>query len=117
MLYQFLATAIAIAHFAFIGFVILGGLLLLKWPKVMWLHVPAAVWGALIEFAGWWCPLTKWENHCLRQAGKAGYDGGFIAHHIFALIYPSGLTRSMEVALGVAVVAVNAAIYARVLQR
>lgn len=116
MAYQLLATAIALLHFGFILFVIIGGFLLLRWPKLMWLHLPAAVWGALIEFAGFWCPLTKWENICLRAAGKAGYSEGFVAHYLFAVIYPAGLTRSMEVAIGTLVVLVNAAIYVRVLK-
>ncbi|HYR27859.1 MAG TPA: DUF2784 family protein, partial [Thermoanaerobaculia bacterium] len=62
MAYNLGATAIALLHLAFIVFVLLGGLLVLRWPKLMWLHLPAAIWGVLIEFAGWWCPLTKWEN-------------------------------------------------------
>lgn len=114
MTYHVLAIATAVLHFAFILFVIGGGLLVLKWPKLMWLHIPAAVWGALIEFAGWWCPLTRWENHFLREAGRAGYDGGFVAHYIFAIIYPAGLTRGIEIAIGVVVLAVNVAVYVRV---
>ncbi len=117
MIYSLLAKLVALTHFAFIVFVIAGGLLVLRWPRLAWIHVPAAVWGVLIEFAGWYCPLTTWENTLLRRAGQAGYSNGFIEHYLFALIYPQGLTRSMQVAIGVVVIVVNVAIYARLAQR
>ena len=113
MVYRALATTVALVHLAFILFVIFGGVLVLRWPRVAWLHVPAAIWGALIEFAGWYCPLTNLENYFLRKAGRAGYTEGFVAHYLFAVIYPSGLTRGFEIAIGVFVVAVNAFIYVR----
>jgi hypothetical protein len=116
MVYQLGANAVAVFHLAFIVFVVLGGLLLLRWPKLMWLHLPAAIWGALIEFAGWYCPLTSLENWLLRRAGQAGYSGGFVAHYIFAIIYPAGLTRPIEIAIGVFVLAVNTGVYVRVLR-
>lgn len=116
MTYLILATAIGVFHFAFIVFVVFGGLTLLKWPKLMWLHVPAAVWGVLIEFFGWYCPLTRWENFCLREAGRAGYSGGFVSHYIFPLIYPAGLTRIHELVIGALVLTVNVAIYMKVLR-
>jgi len=115
MLYQLGATAVAVFHLAFILFVVIGGLLLLRWPRLMWLHLPAAVWGVLIEFFGWYCPLTNLENFFLRRAGQAGYSGGFLAHYMFAVIYPSGLTRGMEIAIGIFVLAINAGVYWKVL--
>ena len=114
MVYNVAATAIALLHFAFIAFVFLGGLMVLKWPKLAWVHLPAAAWGILIEFFGWWCPLTKWENHFLREAGRAGYDTGFVAHYIMPVIYPPGLTRGMEIAIGLIVLVINLAVYVRV---
>lgn len=108
------ATAIALLHLGFIVFVVLGGLLVLRWPKLMWLHLPAAAWGVLIEFFGWWCPLTRWENNLLRAAGREGYSGGFVAHYIMPLIYPAGLTRGLEIVLGLAVLLVNLGIYVKV---
>ena len=116
MFYRLAATAIAFVHFGFIVFVIAGGFLVLRWPRLAWVHVPAAVWGVLIEFAGWYCPLTTWENLCLRRAGEQGYTEGFVAHYLFAVIYPRGLTLAMEIAIGVFVLAVNAATYLRVLR-
>jgi hypothetical protein len=116
MHYQAAAAAIAGLHLAFILFVFLGGLLVLRWPKLAWVHVPAATWGMLIEFFGWWCPLTKWENHFLRLAGQAGYDGGFVAHYIMPIIYPPGLTRGMEIAIGLLVLIINVSVYVKVLR-
>ena len=114
MVFKLAANALALIHLAFILFVVFGGLLLLKWPKLMWLHLPAAVWGALIEFAGWYCPLTSMENAMLRRAGESGYTGGFVAHYIFAAIYPAGLTRGIEILIGVVVLVVNVSVYVRV---
>jgi hypothetical protein len=116
MLYNLAALAIALLHLAFIVFVLLGGLLVLKWPRLGWVHLPAAVWGVLIEVFGWWCPLTKWENYFLAKAGRAGYSGGFVGHYIMPIIYPPGLTRGMEVAIGVFVLVINLVVYVRVLR-
>jgi hypothetical protein len=116
MLYRVLATAVAIVHFAFILFVVVGGVFVLRWPRIAWLHIPAAIWGALIEFAGWYCPLTHLENYLLRKAGRAGYTEGFVAHYLFAVIYPSGLTRGFEIAIGLFVVVVNVTMYARLIR-
>jgi len=114
MLYQTLATAVAFIHFAFIVFVVLGGLLVLRWPVLKWVHLPAAIWGAVIEIGGFVCPLTRIENAFLRRAGAAGYDDGFIAHHLFGVIYPQGLTRGMEFAIAAFVIVVNTAVYRKV---
>jgi hypothetical protein len=116
MIYHAAATAVAVIHFAFIAFVIAGGFLVLRWRWVAWIHVPAAVWGTLIEFAGWYCPLTNIENGLLNKAGEAGYSDGFVAHYLFSLIYPSGLTRGLEIGIGLVVLAVNVGVYVRVLR-
>ena len=113
LFYHLAALAFALVHFAFIVFVVVGGVFVLRWPWLMWIHLPAAIWGALIEFYGWYCPLTTWENACLRRAGRAGYDNGFIEHYLFAVIYPDGLTRGMQIAIGVFVLVVNVAVYVR----
>jgi len=114
MLNQLAATAVFLLHIGFILFVVFGSFLVLKWPRVMWIHLPAAVWGVLVEVAGWYCPLTRWENYFLRAAGRAGYEGGFLNQYLMPLIYPPGLTRGMEIALGVLVLAINATVYVRV---
>ena len=114
MFWQFAAVALALLHLGFILFVLFGGFLVLRWPRVAWVHLPAAVWGVLIEFAGLWCPLTRWENECLRRAGREGYSTGFVEHYILPLVYPAGLTRELEIAIGVLVLIVNAGVYVRV---
>ncbi|GAC1429737.1 MAG: DUF2784 domain-containing protein [Thermoanaerobaculia bacterium] len=111
MLAHFAATALALLHLAFIVFVAVGALLVLRWRGVMYAQLPAALWGALIEIAQWECPLTRWENLLLRRAGQSGYEEGFIAHHLFAVIYPSGLSRGAEIAMAVFVTVVNCAVY------
>lgn len=117
MLWRMLADAVVLLHLAFILFVLLGALLCLKWPRLAWLHVPAFLWGALIEFQGWICPLTPLENALRRRAGAQGYETGFIEHYIVPLIYPPGLTRTHQIILGIAVLAVNSAVYGAVLYR
>lgn len=110
------ADALLLTHLAFVLFVVCGGLLVLRWPKLAWAHVPAAVWGALVEMVGWICPLTPLEGALRRAAGDAGYSGGFIEHYLVATLYPNGLTRAMQVSFGVAVVVLNVAIYLLVIR-
>jgi hypothetical protein len=114
MVYRILADATAILHFAFVLFVALGGLLVLRWRRLAWIHLPAAIWGALIEIMNWTCPLTTYENLFRERGGMQGYGDDFIAYHIFRLIYPEGLTRSMQFAIAGFVFVVNIAVYAKV---
>jgi len=106
------ADAIVALHFAFVLFVVLGASLVLRWPRVAWFHVPAVIWGALVEFTGWICPLTPLENRLRRSAGETGYQGDFIAHYVLPMLYPNGLTRQDQLLLGSAALAINIAIYA-----
>ena len=117
MPYGALADLVLVVHLGFVLFVVLGGVLVLRWPVLAWAHIPAACWGSLIEFAGWICPLTPLEQRLRVLAGQAGYQGGFIEHYVTAWLYPAGLTRPVQYALGAAVLAVNLAIYARLLRR
>jgi hypothetical protein len=112
MPYGLLADLVLLAHAAFVVFVVLGGLPVLRWPRLAWLHLPAAAWGAGIEFAGAVCPLTPLEIHLRSLAGQQGYAGGFVEHYVFALLYPEGLTRHVQLALGVLVLVINALVYA-----
>lgn len=116
-IYRLLADLALLTHFAFIAFVLLGGLLLLKWPHVAWLHIPAALWGALTEFFSLPCPLTPLEKHFQRLAGDTPYEGDFIARYLLPLIYPAGLTPTVQIVLGAIVVVMNIAIYGWVLTR
>jgi uncharacterized protein DUF2784 len=109
--------AVVLLHLAFVLFVMLGGVLAIRWPWIMWLHVPAALWGVGIEFTGWICPLTPLENYLRQQGGGAGYQGDFIAHYILPVLYPTGLTRTSQVALGMFALAVNVGIYAFIFLR
>ncbi len=103
----FLADIVLITHALFIAFVIFGGLIVLKWHKIMWLHIPCAIWGALIEFFGWVCPLTYLENY-LREPGNANYyESSFIQHYLLPIIYPAGLTTGIQILLGVIVIVIN----------
>lgn len=112
MSYGLLADAVLLLHLTFILFVVLGGFLARRRPRLAWLHLPAAAWGALIEFGDWPCPLTPLENHLRALAGEAGYRGGFVEHYLLPLIYPEALTRELQVALGLGVVAINLGAYA-----
>lgn len=117
MPYGFLADLVVLVHFAFVLFVVLGGLLVLKWKRLAWVHVPAFLWGALIEFAGWICPLTPLENWLRVKGGITGYRSGFIEHYILPVLYPTLLTRRLQIALGLLVLGVNLWIYGWLLRR
>ena len=114
MSYRLMADIIVVTHFAFTIFVLLGGILAIWWRKVIWLHIPAAVWGALIEFAGWICPLTPLENRLRAKGGEAGYPGGFVEEYVLPVIYPAGLTREIQIILGIFVITINLVIYWKV---
>ena len=111
------ADLVLVIHLAFIFFVIAGALLVIRLPNLVWVHVPAAVWGAWIEISGGICPLTTLENWLRRAAGEAGYAESFVEHYIVPIIYPAGLTRSMQFGLAAIVIAINAAIYTYLLLR
>ena len=117
MLARITADLLVLIHFAFIVFVVFGGIMVLKWGRVAILHIPCALWGALIEFSGWICPLTPLEHTLREAAGETAYSGGFIDHYIMPLVYPAGLTRGMQVSLGIIVLVVNLLVYGLVIFR
>jgi Protein of Unknown function (DUF2784) len=112
MLYRLLADLVVLVHSAFVLFVVLGGLLALRWPRAAWLHLPAVLWGAGIEFMAGICPLTPLENHLRRLGGEAGYRGGFVEHYVLPVLYPDGLTRGVQLGLGTFVLILNVVVYA-----
>jgi hypothetical protein len=112
-----LADFVVAVHFLFVVFVVLGGLLVLRWPRIAYLHVPAALWGAWIEFAGWVCPLTPLENALRTEAGVAAYQDGFVEHYVLPVLYPSALTRHIQLLLGCLVLGLNLGIYGYLLRR
>ena len=111
MLYAALADLVLLLHGLFVAFVVLGALLALRWPKMVWLHLPAAAWGAFIEFSGRVCPLTPLEVRLRQAGGSAGYEGGFVEHYLVPILYPPELTSDLQMLLGTLVVVVNAALY------
>jgi hypothetical protein len=117
LIYRALADLVLVVHLTFVLFVVLGGLLVLRWTRMAWLHVPAAIWGVVIEYTGWICPLTPLENSFRVRGGGAGYSGGFIEHYVQPLLYPAGLTRSTQVVLGSLVLILNLAAYGVVVSR
>ena len=117
MIYRLLADVVVIFHLGFVGFVVLGGFLLRRWPRLVYAHVPVAFWGALIEFGGWVCPLTPLENHFRRLGGQAGYNGGFVEHYLIPILYPHELTRNTQYVLGLLVLLINAVAYFRAYAR
>ena len=117
MLLSLLADLVLVVHATFIFFVVLGGLLVLWQPRIAWVHIPCAIWGAWVELAGWICPLTPLEVDLRTRAGEIGYEGGFIERYVTAALYPQGLTREIQIGLGIAVVAVNVIIYVVAIKR
>ena len=115
--YQLLTDLVILAHIVFIVFVLFGGLLAFRWRWMPWAHLPAVGWGAAVEFFGWVCPLTPFENMLRRTGGGGGYSGSFIERYLVPLVYPAELTRELQFLLGGAVVTVNAVVYFLVLRR
>jgi Protein of Unknown function (DUF2784) len=115
--FRILADLTVVLHGAFVAFVVLGGLLVLRWPRLAWLHLPAVVWGVWVEFAGWVCPLTPLENSLRTRGGGAAYESSFVEHYVVPLLYPDSLSRELQYMLGTFVLLANALIYALVLRR
>jgi len=111
MLERLAADLLVLVHFSFILFVVSGGLLALRWPRLIWLHLPVVIWGALIECTGGVCPLTPLENSLRHLAGERGYSEDFIAQYLLPVIYPAELNRELQVLLGSGVLLINLAIY------
>jgi uncharacterized protein DUF2784 len=112
-----LATAVVSLHVVFVLFVIFGGALVLRRPKVAYVHLPAVAWAIYVEWAGAICPLTPFENSLRAVAGLEAYSGDFVAAYVFPVLYPDGLTRAAQLAIGAAVLAINAWIYATLLRQ
>lgn len=111
MEYRIGADLVLLVHLGFVLFVMAGGLLLLKWRRLVWIHLPAVVWGALVELTGWICPLTPLESHLRTLAGESATGADFIGRYLPPLLYPATLTREIQLLLGMIVVLVNAALY------
>ena len=111
MLHGVAADLLVVVHLGFVAFVVLGGFAVPRWPRLAWAHLPAVAWGVGIELTGGICPLTPVEQWLRVEAGTTGYDGDFIAHYLLPVLYPAGLTREAQIALGVVACGINAAVY------
>jgi hypothetical protein len=111
MLSNLWADIVVILHVSFVLFVLFGGLAVLRWRRLLWFHLPAAVWGAAIELGGWICPLTYLEVHLRRRGGGSGYSGTFIEHYLEPLLYPLGLTRHAQIVFGLSAILLNLVVY------
>ena len=111
MLWKCAADAVLTLHALFVAFVVGGGILTWRWPRIAWVHAPALLWGTWIEISGWICPLTPLENHLHLLAGEAGYSGGFLEHYLVPVLYPLGLTRHVQWVLATFLVGINALAY------
>ena len=109
--FEIFATLALLLHFSFILFVIFGAILILKFKKVIYVHIPAVAWGAYIELSHSICPLTHLENYFLKKAGKDQYSVDFIENYIFKIIYPPALNYEIQTYLGVILIFVNLLIY------
>ncbi len=111
MFYRLTADLLLVAHLLFIVLVLVGGLLVLRWPRFAWAHLPIVVWGFLVELMGWVCPLTPLEQSLRRAAGDGAYRGSFIEHYLVPLIYPEGMTHSTRMLFAAIVATFNILIY------
>jgi hypothetical protein len=111
MIYRWLADLVVVIHICFVLFVIFGGFLLRRWPGLIYAHIPTAIWGVIIEFAGWICPLTPLENSLRMRGGGVGYRGDFVDHYLIPILYPHGLTRNIQGLLGALVLVINVVAY------
>jgi hypothetical protein len=116
-LFRVFADTILVVHLGFVLFVALGGLLVVRWPRIAWVHIPSAVWGIAVEFVDWMCPLTPIENVLRERAGLMTYQGDFIERYVLPVLYPERLTRVTQLILGGFALAVNALVYWRILSR
>ncbi|MDR9435332.1 MAG: DUF2784 domain-containing protein [Thiohalophilus sp.] len=116
-IYLILAELTVLLHFLFVAFVTVGALLLLRWPKLIWLHLPALFWGIYIQFSGGYCPLTPLEKTFRQLADIETYEGGFINHYLIPIIYPPGLTHEMQIMIGIGLIVLNIVIYSLFIYR
>lgn len=117
MVYRFLADLILVLHFCYVLFAIFGGLLVLR-RRWMWkLHLPALIWGFLVQYFVWICPLTNWENYFRELSGQAGYESGFIEYFISAILYPGIITPQIHLSLAISLAVFNLLVYSYILWR
>ena len=107
-----MARLFAALHVVFALFVVLGGLLVLRWPTLFWVHMLAIAWAAATLGLDLGCPLTIWEKACERRAGIEPYPEGFLSHYLGRPDLSPKQSQVFHVALSLGVVALNGFIYA-----
>ena len=117
MHYQILAEVVLVLHFAIAAFAVAGGLLVLRWRRLAWLHLPVLAWCSWVNLAHRVCPLTPLENRLRALAGQSGYEGGFLDHYLTPVLYPAGMSADVALAAGISLPLWNVAVYAWVLRR
>ena len=116
MIYRLLADAVVVLHLGFVLFAVFGALAAFRWPRVVWIHLPALIWGAYVEFTGRVCPLTPLENWLRIKGGEAGYEAGFIEQYLLPVLYPANLTSTTQLVLGTLLVLTNLGLYGLLLR-
>jgi Protein of Unknown function (DUF2784) len=110
-------AAVILLHLVFIATVVLGALLLWRWPRLVWVQLPVFLWGAVVNLQGWPCPLTTLENALRAHGGLAPYPESFVSHYLLPRGVAQAAGRHTELAIGLFVVVVNLVVYAAVLLR
>ena len=116
-MYELAANLILIVHFIFIIFVVFGALLFFVVKKIVFIHIPALIWGSYIELTHSICPLTYLENWFLNKANLTIYSEGFIQNYIVPIVYPADLTKDLQIYLGITLIVVNIIIYGFILNK
>ncbi len=115
MLTRLAADLVLLGHFLFVAFAVFGGTLVCHHPAWALVHVPVVLWSAIVNLAGWTCPLTPLEKSLRTGAGQSGYAGGFVEHYVGRVVYPRGMPRQMELTAGVSIIVWNVLVYGFVL--
>ena len=116
-MYEMAANLTLIVHFAFILFVVFGALLFFVSTKIVFIHIPAFIWGSYIELTHSICPLTYLENWFLHKANLTTYSEDFIQHYLVSIVYPTNLSKDLQIYLGMAIIVVNMIIYGFIISR
>ena len=116
-MYEFAANLTLIVHFAFIIFVVFGALLFFVSTKIIYVHVPALIWGIYIEITHSVCPLTHLENWFLQKANLTTYSEGFIQNYLASIVYPTNLSKDLQIYLGIGLIVINMIFYGFIISK
>ena len=109
--WRVVAAGLAALHVAYVVYVLFGALLVLVWPRSIWIHLAAVAWAGGTMIGNLGCPVTTWEKDALRRAGRDPYPEGFLQHHVLRRVFPADNARRNHVLLGLFALAVNAFLY------